>query len=87
MTNEQIKEGFQVFASDRSKPFGAVRVVARAGHPSLVVYVENGGDFTIPLAAVTAVHAQKVIVDASKLDTRLQQAIAHAHDNEDPRIP
>jgi hypothetical protein len=86
MTQDRIEEGFEVFVSDESKAFGAVRQLAPHGRPEFVVYVENTGDFVIPLAAVKAVHAQKVIVDPHKLDQKLRQAIGHAHDAEDPRI-
>jgi hypothetical protein len=86
MTQDSIEEGFEVFVSDESKAFGAVRQIAPHGRPELVVYVENTGDFVVPLAAVKAVHAQKVIVDPHKLDQKLRQAIGHAHDAEDPRI-
>jgi hypothetical protein len=40
----------------------------------LIVYVENAGDFLVPLAAV----------EREKLDQRLRQAINHAHDAEEP---
>jgi hypothetical protein len=83
---EEIQEGFEVFVSDRDKAFGAVREVAPRGRPELVVYVENAGDFTIPLDAVDAVHSQKVIVSRGKLDAKLRRAIGHAHDAEDPSI-
>jgi len=86
MANEQIQEGYEVFVSDHSKAFGAVRQVSPHGRPELVVYVENAGDVTVPLSAVIAVHAQKVIVGLAKLDRRLRQAIGHAHDAEDPKI-
>jgi hypothetical protein len=86
MSNEQIQEGFEVFFSDASKPFGAVRQAPSRGKHEVVVYVENAGDFTIGLDAVKAVHAQKVIVDPAKLDKRLRRAIGHAHDAEDPNI-
>ena len=86
MTNEHIEEGFEVFLSDREKPFGAVRKIAKHGKPALVVYVENSGDFDIALDAVLAVHSQKVIVDAAKLHPRLRQAVGHVHDAEDPTI-
>ena len=86
MANERIEEGYEVFISDHDKPFGAVRQVAPHGRPELAVYVENAGDFTVPLGAVVAVHAQKVIVALDKLDRRLRQAIGHAHDAEDPKI-
>ena len=82
---DRIEEGFEVFVSDESKAFGAVHEVPQ-GRAEIIVYVENWGDFIVPLTAVTAVHAQKVIVDPRKLDKRLRQAIGHAHDAEDPRI-
>lgn len=86
MASEPIQEGFEVFVSDVSKPFGAVRQISPNGRPELVVYVENAGDVTIALSAVKAVHSQKVIVDPNKLDPRLRRVIGHAHDAEDPRI-
>jgi hypothetical protein len=86
MVNAAIQEGYEVFVSDHDKPFGAVRQVSPHGRPEIVVYVENSGDFTIPLGAVEAVHAQKVIVVLAKLDRRLRQAIGHAHDAEDPKL-
>jgi hypothetical protein len=86
MAREAIKEGFEVFAAETAKPFGAVRQVSPHGRAELVVYVENSGEYAIPFDAVTAVHSQKVIVDAAKLDKRLRAAIGHAHDAEDPNI-
>jgi hypothetical protein len=82
---EQIEEGFEVFLSDGQPAFGAVREVAPHGRAEIVVYVENAGDFFVPLDAVKAVHSQKVIVSADKLDPKLRRAIGHAHDAEDPR--
>jgi hypothetical protein len=81
---EEIAVGDQVFAVDGGEVFGAVRQVAPHGRPELVIYVENAGDFVVPLDAVEAVHAQKVIVDCNKLDARLREAIGHAHDAEEP---
>jgi len=82
---DAIQEGFEVFVSDHDKPFGAVRQIARHDG-ELIIYVENAGDFTVPLGAVAAVHAQKVILNPARLDKRLREAIKHAHDAEDPRI-
>ena len=48
-----------------------------------MIYVENAGDFVVPLEAVEAVHAQKVIVNCRKLEQRLREAIGHAHDAEE----
>jgi len=60
-----------------------VRAVRR---DALIVYVENAGDFTIPMSAVKDVHSEKVILDCGKLDLSLRRAIGHAHTGEDPRI-
>jgi hypothetical protein len=84
MANEQIQEGFDVFVHDGDKAFGAVRQVLA---DRLVVYVENAGDFSIPLTAVDAIHDDKVILNCGKLEHRLREAIGHAHEGEDPRIP
>ena len=77
-----IEVGYQVFAQDGGEEFGAVRQVVPGGRPELVVYVENTGDFVVPLAAVTAVHSQKVIIDTHQLDERVRVAIGKAHDAE-----
>jgi len=86
VAKHDIREGFEVFVSDHDKAFGAVRQVVPHGRSEIVVYVENAGDFSVPLDAVTAVHSGKVIVDRNRLDARLQRAIAHAHDAEDPNV-
>lgn len=77
-----IEVGFQVFARDGGEEFGAVRQVVPGGRPEIVVYVENTGDFVIPLSAVTGVHSQKVLVDVAQLDERTRVAIGKAHDAE-----
>jgi hypothetical protein len=81
---EAIEIGYQTFVSDGGEEFGAVREVSPNGQPELVIYVENAGDFVVPLSAVAAVHSQKVILTCGKLDRRLRQAISHAHDTEEP---
>ena len=78
---EKIQVGFQAFVSDGGEEFGAVRQVSPR---DLVVYVENAGDFTVPLSAVEAVHSEKVIFSCAKLDRKLREAIGHAHDAEKP---
>jgi hypothetical protein len=82
--SDKIQVGYQVFVSDGGEEFGAVREVSPNGRPELVVYVENSGEFVVPLSAVEAVHSQKVILECGKLDRRLRQAIGHAHDAEEP---
>jgi hypothetical protein len=81
---EKLEVGFQTFVSDGGEEFGAVRAIAPDGRPELVIYVENAGDFRVPLEAVEAVHSEKVILNCAKLDRRLRQAIGHAHDSETP---
>lgn len=81
---EKIEVGFQAFLSDSDEEFGAVREVAPGGRPEVVIYVENAGDFTVPINAVEAVHSEKVIFNCARLDRRLRQAIGHAHDAEKP---
>jgi hypothetical protein len=81
---ERLREGFDVFLHDGDKAFGAVRQLR---HDAIMVYVENAGDFEVPLAAVQDVHDEKVVLDADRLDARLREAIRRAHGGEDPRIP
>jgi hypothetical protein len=79
-----IEIGFQIFVSDGGPEVGAVRLVAPFGRPELEIYVENAGDFVVPLSAVASVHANKVVLDFKKLDPKLQRAVRHAHDAEEP---
>jgi len=81
---QQIEVGFQAFVSDGGEEFGAVRQVKPGGRPELVIYVENAGDFVVSLDAVETVHFDKVILNCSRLDRRLREAIGHAHDAETP---
>jgi hypothetical protein len=81
-----IKVGFQAYVREGGDPFGAVRAVAPGGRDEIVIYVENGGDFVLPSDAVTGAHDGKVILDETKLDERVRDAIAHAHDQEKPGL-
>ena len=82
--HENIREGFDVFLHDGDKGVGAVRQVRKH---ELVVYIENAGDYEIPLDAVKDAEAGKVILDSGKLDPKLRTTIRRAHSGEDPRIP
>ena len=75
-----IEVGYQAFAVGSEEEFGAVREV---GPGSVVIYIEDFGDTTVPLAAVSEVVEEKVIVDISKLEARVQDAISRAHRDED----
>jgi hypothetical protein len=78
----QIRLGFQVFIKDGGEEVGAVRDLC--GHrPEILVYVENSGEVTVPVSAITAVHYEKVIVDPSRLPPDLQRALRRAHDAEE----
>jgi hypothetical protein len=81
---EKIEVGFQTFLSDGGEEFGAVRAVAPAGRSEVVIYVENAGEFTVPIDAIESVHSGKVIFDCSKLAVELRRVIGHAHDAEKP---
>lgn len=78
-----IEIGFQVYLVEGGEEFGAVRGYV-PGANALVVYVENAGDFVVPLEAVRSVHDGKVVLDAERIDKDLRRAIAHAHNREEP---
>jgi hypothetical protein len=80
---KKIEEGFMAFLADGKDGIGAVREVTPA---SLVLYVENAGEFVVPLSAVKDVHSQKVLLKPELLDKKLLTAIGHVHDSEDPKL-
>ena len=80
---ERIKVGYQAFLSDGAEEFGAIRQVFP---DALLVFVENAGEFRVPLDSVSAVHSQKVIFDCKKISSHLLRAINHAHDDEVPGL-
>ena len=80
---EDIKEGFMAFLADGEDGIGAIREV---GSTSIVIYVENAGEFVVPLSAVKDVHSEKVILDPGGLDVAFLTAVGHSHDREDPNL-
>ena len=50
-----IREDYVVFVHDGDKQIGAVRHVS---HNEIRIYVENAGDFTVPLSAVKEVEQE-----------------------------
>jgi hypothetical protein len=80
---EKVQDGFDVFLTEGGHAFGAVRQVRKT---ELVIYIENAGDFEVPLAAVKDAGDGKVVLDEIHLSPKLRQAIANAHRREDPRI-
>jgi hypothetical protein len=83
MHGNKIAQGFATFVSDGTVPFGAVRDVAPGGRDEFLIYVENAGEFVVPMDAVEAVHFEKVIIQKKLLSRELRDAISHAHDAED----
>ena len=79
--SEKIEVGYQTFVSDSPDDFGAIREISRDGR-QMTVYVENAGDFQVPITSVVSVQSEKVTFDCRKLDRRLRAAIGHAHDAE-----
>ena len=79
---ENISVGFQTFVSDSPEEFGAIREISRNGR-ELRVYVENAGDFIVPVDAVLSVQSEKVTFDCGRLEPKLRKAIGHAHDSEE----
>ncbi|WP_430389039.1 hypothetical protein [Dyella sp. 20L07] len=80
---ETIEEGSLVFVADGQDGVGSVRRLL-PDEESLVIYIENAGDFVIPVEAVRAVHSGKVILDLDRLSRPVLEAIAHARRSEYP---
>lgn len=80
---DQIKREFMVFLAEGEEGIGAVHDITAN---DLSVYVENFGEFLVPLKAVKSVHDQKVILDRDQVSEKLLRAVSHAHDSEDPRL-
>jgi hypothetical protein len=81
--SENIEIGFMAFLAEGKEGIGAVRGVS---DDSVTIYVENGGEFIVPMAAVRSVHDGKVLLDPARLDKALLDAVGHVHDREDPRL-
>lgn len=78
-----IEPGFMAFLAEGEEGIGAIR----ATFPdSIVLYIENEGEFVLPLSVVTKVHDGKVVLDAKSLPVALLDAVGHAHDREDPSL-
>lgn len=78
--SQGIEIGYVAFIDGRVSAIGAIRDVM---NDSVLIYVENSGDFSVPITAVIAVHDGKVVLDKSKLQKPLLAAVDHSHDQED----
>jgi hypothetical protein len=76
-----IHVGDKIVVEEGADGIGAVRKVKQ---DRLVIYVENAGDFIVPASIVVAAHDGKVRIDPSTLPEHIRDAIAHAHDAEQP---
>lgn len=80
---DRIEPDFMVFVGEGSAGVAAVREVRP---DAIVVYVENGGEFVVPMSAVRSVHDGKVVLAPEQLAADLVYAIRHEHDREDPTV-
>jgi hypothetical protein len=77
--NEAIKIDDLAFLKDGDLAIGSVRQVLPS---EITIFVENAGDFRVPLSAVDTVHSDKVMLHANRLDETLLAAIRVAHNRE-----
>ena len=83
MPHDAIQEGYEVFLADGDIAFGAVlRAPVSGSAKEFAIYVEDAGEFVVPVKAVKDVHSGKVILIRNMLHQELLQAIRHAHDEE-----
>ena len=83
---KNIEIGSQVYLEEGGDPCGAVRDLRVGNRDEITIYIENSGDFIVPMDAVRAAHDGKVILDRTRLDQSLLDAVAHAHDAEVPGL-
>jgi hypothetical protein len=81
--HESIQLGDMVFVSDGGEGIGSVREI-RPQPPELMIYIENAGDFEVPMSAVRGVHSGKVVLNCARLEPRLREATRHVRDAADP---
>lgn len=80
---QAIQPDFMVFIAEGSTGVASVREVRP---DSLLIYVENAGEFAVPASAIHSVHDGKVVLAPEKLEPGLIRAIRHEHDREDPDV-
>jgi hypothetical protein len=74
---KSIETGFPVTVEETGKDFGTVRQVAPGGRDEIIVYIQNEGNFIVPVQGVRGAQDGKVVLDRAGLDDRLRNAIAH----------
>jgi hypothetical protein len=83
---KNIEIGSQVYLEEGGDPCGAVRDLTVGNRDEITIYVENSGEFIVPMDAVRAAHDGKVILDRTRLNHSLLDTLAHAHDAEVPGL-
>lgn len=80
MQLSDIREDWQVFASEGSVAIGAVRGI---GRDRVFVFIEGFGEIPVTAGQIKSVHDTKVVINADKFPEDIRDAIGHAHDRED----
>lgn len=83
VVRHSIQRDFMVFLTEGQEGIGSVHDI---GSEAISVYVENFGEFLVPLAAITSVHDQKVLLDRDQVSEKFLRAVAHAQDSEDTKL-
>jgi hypothetical protein len=78
-----IETGHLAFIPGRVEAIGAVRSVS---DEAVTIYVENSGEYDVPVTAVTGVHDGKVMINTAMLPPAFLAAVVHVHDSEDPTL-
>ena len=79
----RIAVGQMAFITGSAEAVGAIHGLSNS---AVNIYVENAGEFAVPLTAVTAVHDGKVMLDPKHLARPFLIAVGHRHDAEDPSV-
>lgn len=77
-----INIGDAVFLRDGANSVGSVHRTWSSDNTSIVVYVENAGDFDVPSTAIKSAEFGKVVLEEAKLDEKMRASIKRAHSSE-----
>ncbi len=81
MKLQDIRRDWPVFPGEGMVAIGAVRDILK---DHITVYIEGFGDHRIEPHQIASVHDTKVVLNPDKLPEDVSEAIARAHDSEDP---
>ncbi|UNE61277.1 hypothetical protein [Xanthomonas oryzae] len=70
-----------MFLRDGEVGVGAIGDI-RNGGDELLITIENGGDFVLPVPVVCDVHWGKVMLDVDQLPDHVRNALRHSHGSE-----